>query len=42
MDYDYDFSRLDDSHCDVTGHCKMSVLGTAGTMVRTHENSEMM
>ena len=35
-------NRLDDDHCDVTGHRKMSPLGTAGAMVTTHENSLMM
>ena len=29
-------------HCDVTGHRKMSALGTTGSMVTTHENSVMM
>ena len=28
--------------CEVTGHRKMSALGTAGAMVTTHENSVMM
>ena len=36
------FNRLDDGHCDATGHRKLSVLGTAGVMVTTHENSVMM
>ena len=35
-------NRLYDTHCDVAGHRKMSVLGTAGAMVTTHENSVMM
>ena len=35
-------NRLYDVHCDVTGHRKMSVQGTAGAMVTTHENSIMM
>ena len=29
------YNRLDDGHCDVTGHRKMSALGTAGAMVTT-------
>ena len=29
----HNYNRLDDGHCDVTGHRKMSVLGTAGAMV---------
>ena len=33
---------FDDAHCDVTGHRKMSVLGTAGTTVTTHEKSIMI
>ena len=36
------YNRLGDDHCDVTGHRKMSALGTAGAMVTTHENSLMM
>ena len=36
------YNHLDDDHCDVTGHRKMSALGTAGVMVTTHENSLMM
>ena len=35
-------NRLDDGQCDVTGHRKKSVLGTAGAMVTTLENSAMM
>ena len=31
------YNRLDDGHCDVTCHRKMSALGTAGAMVTTHE-----
>ena len=31
--------RLDDGHCEVTCHRKMSALGTAGAMVTTHEIS---
>ena len=38
----HNYNRLDDGYCDVTGHSKMSVLGTAGAMVTTHENSVMM
>ena len=38
----HNHNRLDDDHCDVTGHRKMSVLGTAGAMVTTHENSVMI
>ena len=38
----HNYNRLDDFHCDVTGHSKMSALGTAGAMVKTHENSLMM
>ena len=38
----HNFNRLGDGHCDVTGHRKRSVLGTAGAMVTTHENSVMM
>ena len=37
----HDYTRLDDGHCDVTGHRKMSVLGTVGTMVTTHEHFVM-
>ena len=29
----HDYTRLNDGHCDVTGHRKMSVLGVVGTMV---------
>ena len=36
------YNRLDDDHCDVTGHRKMSALGTASAMVTTHDNSLMM
>ena len=32
------FNRLEDGHCDATGNRKMSVLGTTGAMVTTHEN----
>ena len=38
----HNYKRLDDFHCDVTGHSKMSALGTACAMVTTHENSVMM
>ena len=38
----HNYNRLDDGHCDVTGHRKMSVLGTAGAMVTTHEISVMI
>ena len=38
----HNFNRLDDGHCDVTGHRKMSLLRTAGAMVTAHENSVMM
>ena len=38
----HNYNRLDDGHCDVTGHRKMSVLAMAGAMVTTHENSVMM
>ena len=38
----HNYNRLDDFHCDVTGHRKISALGTAGAMVTTHENSVMM
>ena len=38
----HNHTRLDDGHCDVTGHCKMSVLGAVSTMVTTHENFVMM
>ena len=38
----HNYNLLDDNHCDVTGHRKMSVLGTAGAMLTTHENSVMM
>ena len=38
----HNYKRLDDGHCDVTGHRKMSVLGAVGTMVTTHENFVMM
>ena len=33
------YHRLDDGHCDVTGHRKMSALDMAGAMVTTHETS---
>ena len=36
------YDRFDDGHVDVTGHHKMSALGTAGAMVTTHEHSVMM
>ena len=36
----HNYKRLDVGHCDVTGHRK--VLGTAGAMVTSHENSVMM
>ena len=38
----HNFNRLDDGHCDGTGHRKMSVMGTAGAMVTIHDNSVMM
>ena len=38
----HDYTHLDDGHCDITGHRKMSVLGAVGTMVTTHENFVMM
>ena len=38
----HDYTRLDDGHCDVTGHRKMSVLSTVGTMVTAHENFVML
>ena len=38
----HDYTRLENGHCDVTGHRKMSVLGAVGTMVTTHENFVMM
>ena len=38
----HDYTRLDDGHCAVTGHRKMSVLGAIGTTVTTHENFVMM
>ena len=38
----HDYIRLDDGHCDATGHRKMSVLGAVGTMVTTHKNFVMM
>ena len=38
----HNYKRLDDGHCDVTGHRKMSVLGAVGTMVTTHENFVML
>ena len=38
----HNYNRLDDYNSDVTGHRKMSVLGTAGAMVTTHEISVMM
>ena len=38
----HNYKRLDDDHCDVTGHRKMSVLGAVGTMVTTHENFAMI
>ena len=30
----HNHKHLDDGHCDVTGHHKMSVLGAVGTMVK--------
>ena len=36
------YNCLDDGHCEVTGHRKMSVLGTAGALVTTHEYFVMM
>ena len=38
----HNYNRFDDDHFDVTGHRKMSSLGTAGAMVTTQENSVMM
>ena len=38
----HNHNRFDDDHCDVTGHRKMSALGTAGAVVTTHVNSVMM
>ena len=38
----HSYNRLDDGHCNVTGHHKMSALRTASVMVTTHENSVMM
>ena len=38
----HNYTRLDDGHCDVGGHRKMSVLGAIGTMVTTHDNFVMM
>ena len=38
----HNYNRLDDGHSDVTGHRKMSALGTAGAMVTTHGNSTMI
>ena len=38
----HNYKRLDDGHCGVTGHRKMSVLGAVGTMVTTHENFVLM
>ena len=38
----HNYSRLDDGHCDVTGHRMMLVLGAVGTMVTTHKNFVMM
>ena len=32
----YNYNRLDDFHCDVTGHRKMSALVTTGAMGTTH------
>ena len=36
------YNGLDDDHCDVTGHRKISALGTASAMVTTHDNAPMM
>ena len=36
------YNRLDDGHFEVTGHRKMSVLGTTGAIMTTHDNSVMM
>ena len=33
----HNYNRLDDGHCDVTGHRKMSALGTAGALVTPME-----
>ena len=38
----HSYNRLDDGHCDVTGHRKMSALSTACAMVTTHEISVMI
>ena len=38
----HDYTRLDDGHCDATGHRKMSVLGAVGTMVTANKNFVMM
>ena len=38
----HNYNRPGDGHCDVTGHRKVSALGTAGAMVTTHENSVMV
>ena len=36
------YNCLEHGNIDVTGHCKRSVLGTAGARVTTHENSKMI
>ena len=38
----HNYNCLNNGHRDVTGHRKMSVLGTAGAMVTTNENSVIM
>ena len=38
----HNYNRLDDGHCDITGHRKMPELGTAGAMVTIHDNSVMI
>ena len=38
----HNYNRFDDGHCEVTGHRKMSALGTVGTMVTTHEISVLI
>ena len=38
----YNYNRLDNGYCEVTGHRKMPALGTAGALETTHENYEMI
>ena len=38
----HNFNCLEEGYRDVSGHCKMSVLGTAGAMMTTHESSVMI